>query len=135
MERRNTIQKTLVTEAIRDIPKHATADEIYNYIKKDHPNIGRGTIYRNLNILAEEGLIGKVEIPNNPTHFDKRCDKHCHYKCIKCGNIFDVNLDVPNLDFCIGEKDGCKILGYEVFFKGICPECLKRRGNERKDII
>ena len=54
MEKRNTIQKELVLNAVTKMHRHVTADEVYDYIKKDYPSIGKGTVYRNLSILAEE---------------------------------------------------------------------------------
>lgn len=64
MEKRNTIQKELVLNAVTKMHRHVTADEVYDYIKKDYPSIGKGTVYRNLSILADENRIRKVEIPN-----------------------------------------------------------------------
>lgn len=54
MERRNTIQKDLVLKTVLELKHHLTAEEVYEFIKKDHPRIGKGTVYRNLGILAEE---------------------------------------------------------------------------------
>ena len=54
MERRNTIQKDLVLKTVQGLKRHLTAEEVYEFIKKDHPTIGKGTVYRNLGILAEE---------------------------------------------------------------------------------
>ena len=60
MSKRNTIQRTLVLEAVNALRCHATADEIYAYISKEHPTISRGTVYRNLNRLAEIRYIRKL---------------------------------------------------------------------------
>ena len=60
MERRNTIQKALILRAVCELKRHLTADEVYEFVKKDHPSIGKGTVYRNLAILTEEGAIRKV---------------------------------------------------------------------------
>ena len=53
MVKRQTIQYALVSETVKKMRKHASADEIYNAIAKDHPTIGRGTVYRNLQRLSE----------------------------------------------------------------------------------
>lgn len=60
--RRNTIQKELVRAAVADLHGHVSAEEVFEYIRRDHPNIGKGTIYRNLNLLAEENTIRKIEM-------------------------------------------------------------------------
>ena len=58
--RRNTIQKDLIRHAVYDMKRHVTANEVYEFIKERYPTIGKGTVYRNLDILAEEGAIRTV---------------------------------------------------------------------------
>ena len=66
MIKRNTIQCALVLETVNKLHRHATADEIYNDIVKEHPNISKGTVYRNLQRLCEKGDIRKREIDRCP---------------------------------------------------------------------
>lgn len=125
--RRNTIQKDLVRNAVYELKKHVTADEVYEFVKKDHPTIGKGTVYRNLGILVEKGDIIKVEVPNGPNYFDLRLKKHYHVRCIECGEIYDVDMDeIPNLENKIKNSNSVKILDYDIFFKGICSKCLNK---------
>lgn len=124
MERRNTIQKELILEAVRELKRHLTADEVYEYITKEHPTIGKGTVYRNLNILAEEGAIRKVEVPDGPDCFDFTLKNHYHVKCLKCGKVYDVDMDVlPDLLDKIHDPHGMQFVAYDIFFKGICVSC------------
>lgn len=128
MERRNTIQKALVLQAVQDLRRHATADEIYTFIKKDHPTIGKGTVYRNLGILAGEGSIRKVEVPDGPDRFDFTLKNHYHVRCVRCGEVFDVDMDeIPDLQKRIHDTHGMEFLNYDIFFKGICPACARRK--------
>jgi Fur family transcriptional regulator, ferric uptake regulator len=127
MIRRNTIQKDLVLKAVQDLKRHLTADEVYEYIKKDHPNIGKGTVYRNLGILAEEGAIRRVEIPDGPDRFDFTLKNHYHVRCVKCGAVSDVDMDViPDLMDRIKDKHGMHFLDYDICFKGVCADCAKK---------
>lgn len=126
MERRNTIQRELVLQAVRDLKNHASADEVYSKISETHPSISKGTVYRNLNILAEEGKILKVEIPGAADHFDHQCHDHCHVRCIKCGSVGDVDMEnAPDILNNIKDSRGYKILSYGLIFNGICPSCKK----------
>ena len=68
--RRNTIQKDLVRNAVYEMKRHVTANEVYEFIKESYPTIGKGTVYRNLDILVEEGALRKVEVPDGPNRFD-----------------------------------------------------------------
>lgn len=124
MKQRNTIQRNLVLEAIRTMKSHVTAEEVFEFIRKAHPNIGKGTIYRNLGILAEEGEIRRVEIPDGPDRFDFTLKDHYHVRCIRCGEVFDVKMDVlSDLMAKVRGPQGMEFLDYDISFKGICPDC------------
>lgn len=121
---RNTIQKALILGAVKKMRCHASADEIYGEVAKEHPGISKGTVYRNLNRLSETGEIGKVEIPDGPDRFDRRQDRHYHVRCGRCGRIFDVDMDyIPDLETNIRDSHGFSFSGHSILFEGICPEC------------
>lgn len=125
--RRNTIQKDLVLRAVNEMKRHATTEEVYEFIKKEHPTIGKGTVYRNLGILVEEGKIRKVEVPDGPDRFDFTLKDHYHVRCIKCGDVSDVDMDeVKDLIEKINNVHGIKFLSHDIFFKGICSLCLEK---------
>ena len=92
MIKRHTIQCSLVLETVNKLQCHATADEIYNEIVKEHKNISRGTVYRNLQRLCEMGEIKKREVPGGPDRFDHLTSDHYHIRCTKCGRVFDATL-------------------------------------------
>jgi len=124
MERRNTIQKELVLNAVQSMRRHVTADEVYDCITKDHPNVGKGTVYRNLGILVSEGKVRKVEIPDGPDRFDFTLEDHYHVRCVECGAVHDVDMDFPgDLKERINNTNGIRFLDYDILFKGICPDC------------
>lgn len=131
MERRNTIQKSLVLQAVFELKRHLTADEVYEFIKKSHPTIGKGTVYRNLAILSEERAIRRVEIPDGPDRFDFTLKRHYHMRCVRCGDVQDVDLgEIPELEAKLRETQAVKLLDYDILFKGICAECAKKTEEE-----
>ena len=122
----------MVLSAVNELHSHVTADQIYHYIKAKYPSIGRGTVYRNLGILVEEGKVRKVEVPDGSYRFDFTLENHYHVECVKCGGVFDVDMDViSELEKKIKDTHGIQYLSYDIFFKGICPECQKK---EIKDV-
>jgi len=130
MKRRNTVQKDIIHTAVVDMHRHVTAEEVYEHIKDEHPKIGKGTVYRNLSILAEEGSIRRVEIPNGPDRFDFTLKNHYHLRCVGCGSVTDVDMDeVCGLLEKIRDQHGCEILEYDILFKGICPKCQEEEKN------
>ena len=124
MKNRNTIQRALVLEAVNTLQCHATADEVYEAIVKEHPTVSKATVYRNLNLLSEMGEIRKMEIPGGPDRFDHRCHDHCHIRCKQCGRVFDVDMEyVSGLEKGIRDTHGFAFTGYDILFRGICPDC------------
>ena len=126
MIQRKTIQLSIVYEVVNKLQNHATADEIYEETKKSYPNIGRGTIYRNLQRLVNEGLIKKIETPEGADRYDHISTDHYHIKCEICGKVFDVNMPyIKNLEEKVIDKQGFKLISHDIMFKGICPDCQK----------
>lgn len=124
---KTTVQSVLVLEAVRKLHCHASADEVYAEIIKEFPSISRGTVYRNLNRLAEIGEIKKRELPGGADGFDDRCDAHYHARCECCGRIFDVDMPyLPDLVDHIQDKHGFIFTEGSVTFKCICPQCQQQ---------
>lgn len=133
MSRRNTVQRSLVLNAVRKLHCHATADEVYEEIIKEHPSISKATVYRNLNLLSEMGEIHRLEIPGSADHFDHITTNHCHVKCRECGRVFDVDMDyVSDLEKGIRDNHGFDFAGYDIIFHGICPECKKQKNSAKE---
>ena len=74
MERRNTIQRQLVADAVCRLD-HPQAEEVYELVAREHPHISKATVYRNLNLLAEDGTIGKLHLCEGADRFDFRPEK------------------------------------------------------------
>lgn len=127
--RRNTIQRDLVKQAVYDLKSHVTADELYEFLKSKHPSIGKGTVYRNLEVLVEEGSVRKVEVPSGPARYDFTLKNHYHVKCVECGDVFDVDMDeVCGLIDKIHDTHGMDFLTYDIAFKGVCKNCKMKKG-------
>ncbi len=128
LKRRNTKQRNIIYEILSSTDSHPTADWIYERARKVIPNISLGTVYRNLNILKEEGKI--IEITDSKqSRFDARTTPHYHFKCKICENIYDIEIedvfDFKNIKL---TKKGFEIHEASVILSGICPAC-KNSGN------
>ena len=134
MSTRNTIQRQLVIAAVRFLANHPTAEEVYDRITMEYPDISKGTVYRNLNSLVESGLLGKVSVPSGADRFDHILSKHYHIKCTHCGNFMNVeDLDYfYDLDQKVGAVTSYKMEHHDIVFSGLCPECQKLKGTEAK---
>lgn len=129
---RNTKQRDLVAKLMQNNFSHPTADEIYENARLENPHISRGTVYRNLNFLAESGAIQKIVVPNGADHFDSTLETHYHFNCSVCGKMFDVPRNVTlEIHNAVEEmqNQGFSIEGHNLIFTGICPECRKNGQN------
>lgn len=126
MIKRNTIQCSLILDTVNKLGRHATADEIYDEIVKEYPNISRATVYRNLNRLSKIDKIRKIEVPGGADCFEHWCHKHYHVRCEKCGHLYDVDMEyMEDFEKRIKDTHGFEFTGHDIVFTGICPQCKK----------
>ncbi len=125
--KRNTIQRKLVLDAVRELGCHASAEEIYAKVLLIYPNISKGTVYRNLKLLSDAGEIIKLSNIDSIDRYDHNCHKHYHFICDNCNKVFDVEMDyLDNLMDNVKIQSGFLYTGHTLSFKGICSECIKK---------
>jgi len=121
---RNTQQRTVVLEELKKLSSHPTAAELYDVARGRMPKISLGTVYRNLELLAQNGVIRKLDIGGAEARFDGNPERHYHVRCIHCQRVDDVH-DLPE-DFVkeqAGNLAGYDIVGFRLDFLGVCPDC------------
>ncbi len=122
---RNTIQRNLVLSAVRALSQHPTAEEIYQAILTDYPAISRATVYRNLNLLAQNGEIRRVQVADGADRFDYDHRPHYHIRCRRCGRVFDRRIPYQSQLSGSPSDDGFVVESHDIVFAGICPDCNK----------
>ena len=137
MAKRNTIQRQLVIAAVRSLANHPTAEEVYECITKEYPDISKGTVYRNLNSLVESGLLGKISVPSGADRFDHILARHYHIKCTHCGKFMNVeNFEyIPDLEEKVAALTGYKMDHHDIVFSGICPDCQKLSAKHAGEVL
>jgi Fe2+ or Zn2+ uptake regulation protein len=110
---------------------HPTVDEIYRALSADIPSLSKGTIYNTLHTLVEAGLVRDVGIDETEKRYDITISNHGHFQCNICGTIynFTVNIDQISID----GLDQFEIAQKNIYFKGLCPNCLKQSKSEEKE--
>ncbi len=131
INRRNTCQRKKIIEYLRSVNTHPNAEMVYEGIKNDMPNIGIATIYRNLNLLAKQGQILKIEV-NNEARFDGDISNHQHCVCDRCGCVQDF-FDKEISDYAMMRitSDDFIPTSVMVLFHGICKKCSRGDGNRK----
>lgn len=119
-------QREEVFNCIKETKAHPTAEEIYMNLKLKNPNISRGTVYRNLNLLVEKGLVNKVSNSGKPDKYDYICNPHSHAICKNCGKVYDfeILLDDKIVDS-IKTQTELEEFSNEFTIYGICKSCKK----------
>lgn len=124
---RNTIQRDIVLQTVQElVGHHPTAEDIYQAVIQKKPRISRGTVYRNLNVLCDLGIVIKVTIEGGADRFDCVTVHHAHFECRQCHRIFDVALSPVMLPQ-ESQEEGFIVESDATLFKGLCPECAKKR--------
>ena len=124
---RMTKQRKAILRVLKNTKSHPTADWIYEKVKKEIPNISLGTVYRNLNVLAEHGKINVLDYGSNHSRYDGNSDLHYHFKCENCGGVFDLNIDLAtDLNKKINTETEFTAHSHRLEFSGICSECQQK---------
>ena len=124
---RLTTQRQIILEELAKVKTHPTASELYDMVRKRLPRIGLGTVYRNLELMADSGMILKLEVGGTQKRFDATTDEHYHIRCAGCGRVDDINMPViKHLVAEAGAITAYTIIGHHVEFTGICSACQKR---------
>jgi Fur family ferric uptake transcriptional regulator len=120
-----TAQRLAVLRGVLALP-HGTADAIADFVRADIGAISRQTVYDTLGMLAEKGLIRRIQPAGSPARYEGRVgDNHHHIICRTCGETVDVDCVVGKAPCLTPDTDsGFKIDEAEVIYWGTCPECL-----------
>lgn len=127
--KRQTRQREAILRVLRGLKTHPTAPEVYELVRREIPRVSLGTVYRNLDALAEAGAVRRLGVEHAKARFDGDLSEHDHARCIDCDRIADVRRMAPGqVDFSeISRETGFEILGRRLEFVGVCPECQARR--------
>jgi Fur family ferric uptake transcriptional regulator len=128
---RNSKQRQVILEELRKSHSHPTASELYAKVRKQLPRISLGTVYRNLDLLEKQGQIRKMWTSGKEARFDGNCHEHYHIRCVRCGKIDDLHdLSAQPIAADLENVAGYRILGHQLEFTGLCPECKDKEKND-----
>ena len=125
---RMTHQRSIILEELRSVTSHPTADELHSLVRKRLPRISLATVYRNLETMAQSGMVRKLAITGRQKRFDGDLSLHDHITCTVCNRIDDIfpGEDDAQTPLPPG-KLGYKLSEMRVQYYGICPECQRKQ--------
>ncbi len=127
MNRRSTEQRELMQEILQCADGHLDADEIYQQARQRAPSISLSTVYRNLQLFKELGLVEEHQFGSRRYYEPAPQAKHHHLVCLGCGRVFEFKC--PSSDRLrdeISRKEGFRVTEAEVRLAGYCPDCQER---------
>jgi Fur family transcriptional regulator, peroxide stress response regulator len=123
---RKSQQRERILELLNRTKSHPTADWIYMRLKAEIPELSLGTVYRNLKVLMEQGLIQKLPFGSTFDRFEAKIAPHYHLVCEKCGLVEDFEMPHYSAINSQAEKMSTfKISRHRIDFFGLCGKCRK----------
>ena len=124
---RHSEQRDRIYQAVCASREHPTAQMIYDELRPLMPKLSLGTVYRNLSLLADHGMIHRFSVDGKAERFDGLTGNHYHFICQECGEIYDLELEEMTVinenaqKVCNGH-----ILRHTTNFFGVCNNCMAK---------
>ena len=123
---RQSKQRQRMLELLRASDNHPTADWLYEHLKKEFPQLSLGTVYRNLAILTEQGLVQKIDFGSTFDRFEARVTPHYHLICEQCRSIEDFDMPIyTEFNDQANAVTDFTIQRHRIEFFGLCQKCNK----------
>ena len=128
VKRNRSKKREAVYKALLNSKVHPTAEMLYESLRKDYPSLSLGTVYRNLAVLEEDGMVVSVSHEGGHAHYDARIKPHAHFVCRVCQSVMDLELpdSGEGLYDKVEKQLGCKIQTHSLCFDGICKNCREK---------
>ena len=119
-------KRNAILACLRQSEAHPSAEDVYHSLEKEHSDISLASVYRNLKLFKEEGLIVSLGSVNGVERLDGRVDPQVHFACTCCGAVMDVpNVEVPESVSCAAAQSlGCCVENTQLVLTGICKNCM-----------
>ena len=125
-------KRDAILTCLRQTTVHPSAEWIFTQLKPEIPDLSMGTVYRNLTLFKEQGIITSVGTVKGVERFDGNTDPHVHFFCTECGAVVDLTgLTVPEeLNKAAATETGGQVGTCQLTFSGVCLECLNNSKTE-----
>jgi len=120
-------KRDAILACIRSTMEHPSAEWIYEAVKSQIPDISLATVYRNLSLFKEQGLITSLGTVNGVERFDANTEPHVHFICTGCGSVLDLTgMQVPEeLNSAAARDSGGRVDSCQLSFTGMCGNCAQ----------
>ncbi len=126
-------KRNAILSYLRRTDAHPSAEMVFEHLKDEYPDLSLGTVYRNLGIFKNQGIIQSVGTVNGVERFDGNAEPHVHFMCSGCGDVIDLHqLNVPDaLLEQVQQVVGGRVDYCQLNFAGLCRQCVNsNKGGE-----
>lgn len=118
-------KRDAILSCIRGTKEHPSADWVYEHVRLQVPDISLATVYRNLALFKEQGLIASLGTVGGVERFDGNTAPHVHFICTDCGRVLDLHgMQLPaELNQAAARCAGGRVEGCRLTFTGLCANC------------
>lgn len=129
---RNSKKRNAILECLRQTDSHPNAEWIYSRLKPTFPDLSIATVYRNLRLLQEEGVIDSLGVVCGQERFDGDTGPHSHAVCRVCGKVFDLPPAVLPEEWLRDaiDRTGFSLSACAVQLTGVCKECSAKEDHQ-----
>lgn len=124
-----TTQRLAILAALHEGRRHVTAQELFETVNKDHPEIGFATVYRFLRTLTEGDFVSEVRMGGLPARYELNSKTHHdHLTCVRCGKICEFeNKTIETLQEKVAKQFGFHLTHHVLELYGVCPTCQAKK--------
>ena len=128
-------KRNAILSCLRSTVAHPSAEMVYEMLRDEHPDISLATIYRNLALFKNQGLIQSLGTVNGIERFDANTRPHVHFICTGCGAVIDLpQIAVPlTLGDAAEENTGCRVHSCQLTFTGHCSKCRMKSFESKEE--
>ena len=121
-------KREAILSALRMTDSHPTAEWLYQKLKPEHQDLSLGTVYRNLTLFRQQGLVRSVGVVEGHERFDANTCDHSHFVCSNCHSVIDIPAIQVGEEFCrpVQEQYGCRVMHHDLTFYGTCAQCKNK---------
>lgn len=118
-------KRNAILHCLRQTHAHPSAEDVHRLLQAEHPDISLATVYRNLSLFKQQGIIQSLGTVGGIERFDANTEPHVHFICSHCHSVLDLpEVSVPqSLSDTIQRSSGCHVSSCQLTFTGECPEC------------
>ncbi len=123
-----TNQRLAILGALHDGRRHVTAQELFEKVNVEYPEIGFATVYRFLRTLTEGNFVSEVRMGGLPARYELNSKSHHdHLTCVRCGKICEFeNKTIETLQEKVAKQFGFQLTHHVLELYGVCPSCQTR---------